>query len=97
MTMHDVIIIGGGVTGAGTARDCAMRGLKVLLFEKGSPGGATTASSSHLIHGGLRYLLYDRLTTHTTCWDSGHIIRIAAPLLKRLPVIWPAMDLSRRG
>ena len=87
--MHDVIIIGGGVTGAGTARDCAMRGLKVLLFEKGSPGGATTASSTHLIHGGLRYLLYDRLTTHTTCWDSGHIIRIAAPLLKRLPVIWP--------
>ena len=86
---HDVIVIGGGVTGAGVARDCAMRGLKTLLFEKGSPGEATTASSTHLIHGGLRYLLYDRLTTHTTCWDSGHIIRIAAPLLKRLPILWP--------
>ena len=87
--MYDVIVIGGGITGAGTARDCAMRGLKTLLLERASPGGATTASSSHLIHGGLRYLLYDRLTTHTTCWDSGHIIRIAGPLLTRLPILWP--------
>lgn len=86
---YDVIIIGGGVTGAGTARDCAMRGLRTLLLEKGAPGAATTASSTHLIHGGLRYLLYDRLTTHTTCWDSGHITRIAGPLLTRLPLLWP--------
>ncbi|MHB2025297.1 MAG: FAD-dependent oxidoreductase [Elusimicrobiota bacterium] len=51
---YDVIIIGGGITGAGTARDCAMRGLKTLLIERGRPGGQTTASSTHLIHGGLR-------------------------------------------
>lgn len=87
--MYDVIVIGGGITGAGTARDCAMRGLKTLLLERASAGGATTASSSHLIHGGLRYLLYDRLTTHTTCWDSGHIVRIARRLLTRLPILWP--------
>jgi len=50
---------------------------------------ATTAASSHLIHGGLRYLLYDRLTTQTTCWDSGNILRIAGPRLQRLPILWP--------
>lgn len=85
----DVVVVGGGVTGAGVARDCAMRGLRTLLLERGKPGMATTVSSTHLIHGGLRYLLYDRLTTHTTCWDSGHIIRIARPLLHRLPIVWP--------
>lgn len=86
---YDVLVVGGGVTGAGVARDCAMRGLKTLLVEKGKPAMATTVSSTHLIHGGLRYLLYDRMTTHTTCWDSGHIIRIAQPLLHRLPIVWP--------
>lgn len=96
-TEYDVIVVGGGVTGAGIARDCAMRGLKTLLVEKGKPGRATTASSTHLIHGGLRYLLYDRLTTHTTCWDSGHIIRIAGPLLTRLPILWPVYDGHSHG
>lgn len=87
--MYDVIIIGGGITGAGILRDLTLRGLKVLLVEKGRPAHGTTVNSSHLIHGGLRYLLYDRLTTHTTCWDSGHILRIARPLLTRLPILWP--------
>lgn len=95
--MYDAIVVGGGVTGAGTARDCAMRGLKTLLIERGSPGAATTASSTHLIHGGLRYLLYDRLTTHATCWDSGHILRIAAPLLSRLPILWPVYEGQSHG
>jgi glycerol-3-phosphate dehydrogenase len=93
----DVVVIGGGVTGAGTARDCAMRGLKTLLLERGAPGRGTTAASTHLIHGGLRYLLYDRLTTHTTCWDSGHIVRIARPLLRRLPILWPVYRGHSRG
>ena len=93
----DVIVIGGGVTGAGVARDCAMRGLRTLLLERGKPGLATTGNSTHLIHGGLRYLLYDRLTTHTTCWDSGHIVRIARPLLRRLPILWPVYDGHTHG
>lgn len=97
MTGYDVVIIGGGITGAGTARDCAMRGLKTLLVERGKPAMATTVSSTHLIHGGLRYLLYDRLTTHTTCWDSGHIIRIARPLLTRLPILWPVYRGHQHG
>ena len=52
----DVVIIGGGIIGAGIARDAAMRGLSVALFEKADYGGGTTAGSTRLIHGGLRYL-----------------------------------------
>jgi glycerol-3-phosphate dehydrogenase len=88
-SVYDVIVIGSGATGSGVARDCAMRGLRTCVIERGEPGMGTTVTSTHLIHGGLRYLLYDRLTTHTTCWDSGHIVRIARPLLHRLPILWP--------
>jgi glycerol-3-phosphate dehydrogenase len=52
----DVIIIGGGITGASVAYDAASRGLKVALFEKKDFSGATSAATSKLIHGGLRYL-----------------------------------------
>jgi glycerol-3-phosphate dehydrogenase len=96
-TPFDAIVIGGGITGAGVLRDLALRGYRGLLLEKEDLGAATTASSSHLIHGGLRYLLYDRLTTHATCWDSGHITRIARPLLTRLPILWPVYRDHRRG
>ncbi len=93
----DVAVIGGGVTGAGVARDAALRGLKVALVERAEPGGATTSASTHLIHGGVRYLLYDRLTTHATCWDSGHIVRTAGDLLRRLPIVWPVYKGHSRG
>jgi glycerol-3-phosphate dehydrogenase len=86
---YDVLIIGGGITGAGALRDCALRGLKAICIEKATPGQATTAASTHLIHGGIRYLLYDRLTTHTTAWDAGNIVRIAGDMLHRTPILWP--------
>ena len=94
---YDVVVIGGGVTGSGVARDAALRGLKVALVERGKPGGGTTAASTHSIHGGVRYLLYDRLTTHATCWDSGHIVRTAPELLTRLPIVWPVYKGHARG
>ena len=53
---YDVIVVGGGITGACVARDAAMRGLSVALVEKGDFACATTSASSKLIHGGLRYL-----------------------------------------
>ena len=93
----DVIVVGGGVTGAGVARDAALRGLTVALVERGAPGCGTTAASTHLIHGGMRYLLYDRLTTHETCWDCGHIVRTAGDLLTRLPIVWPVYRDHARG
>jgi glycerol-3-phosphate dehydrogenase len=52
----DLLVIGGGINGAGIARDAAGRGLKVLLVERGDLAGATSSASSKLIHGGLRYL-----------------------------------------
>jgi glycerol-3-phosphate dehydrogenase len=52
----DVIVIGAGINGAGIARDAAMRGLKVLLLDKGDISSGTTSWSGRLIHGGLRYL-----------------------------------------
>ncbi len=53
---YDLCIIGGGINGAGIARDAAGRGLSVLLVEKGDLAGATSSASTKLIHGGLRYL-----------------------------------------
>src|SRR5207247_2490295 len=52
----DVLVIGGGITGAGIARDAALRGLRTALVDKGDFAGATSSRSSRLIHGGLRYL-----------------------------------------
>jgi glycerol-3-phosphate dehydrogenase len=54
--IHDCLVIGGGINGAGIARDAAGRGLSVLLVEKADLASATSSSSSKLIHGGLRYL-----------------------------------------
>lgn len=53
---YDVVVIGGGVNGAATARDAALRGLSVLLIEKNDFAGGTTSWSTRLVHGGLRYL-----------------------------------------
>jgi len=57
-TDYDVIVIGGGINGAATARDAALRGLKTLLIDKGDFASGTTSWSSRLVHGGLRYLEY---------------------------------------
>ena len=52
----DIAVIGGGIAGAGIARDGALRGLRVILFEKNTFGSGTSSKSSKLIHGGIRYL-----------------------------------------
>jgi glycerol-3-phosphate dehydrogenase len=54
--IFDLVVIGGGITGAGIARDAAMRGMKTALIEKGDFASGTSSKSSKLIHGGLRYL-----------------------------------------
>ena len=53
---YDLIIIGGGITGAGIALDAALRGISTILFEKGDFASGTSSKSTKLIHGGLRYL-----------------------------------------
>jgi glycerol-3-phosphate dehydrogenase len=85
----DVIVLGGGVNGLGTARDCAQRGLRVLLLEKGDLAAGASGASSGMIHGGPRYLLTGRRVTELACRDSGFIQRLAPHLLFRIPFLLP--------
>ncbi|MGE0325781.1 MAG: glycerol-3-phosphate dehydrogenase/oxidase [Polyangiaceae bacterium] len=85
----DVAVIGGGVNGTGVARDCALRGLRVALFERNDLAFGASGNSSGMIHGGPRYLTYDPDVTYTSCLDSGHIQRIAPHLLFRIPFLTP--------
>ncbi len=89
MSGYDVIVIGGGVNGTGTARDCAGRGLKTLLVEKNDFSSGTSGASTSMIHGGLRYLRTDVKTTKLSCLDSGYIQKIAPHLLWRIPFLLP--------
>lgn len=85
----DIAIIGGGVNGAGIARDAAQRGLRVALIEREDWGAGTTGGSTRMIHGGLRYLLYDVPTTRVSNEDAGRIRRIAPHITWRIPFLWP--------
>jgi glycerol-3-phosphate dehydrogenase len=71
------------------ARDAALRGLRVALFERNDIAFGASGNSSGMIHGGPRYLTYDPDVTHTSCLDSGHIQRIAPHLLFRIPFLVP--------
>jgi glycerol-3-phosphate dehydrogenase len=87
----DLIVIGGGVNGAGVARDAAGRGASVLLLEAGDLASGTSSKSTKLVHGGLRYLEYgefglvrEALTEREVLWEiAPHIVR---PLRFVLPV-----------
>ncbi|MBX3184360.1 MAG: glycerol-3-phosphate dehydrogenase/oxidase [Polyangiaceae bacterium] len=85
----DVVVIGGGVNGTGVARDAALRGLRVALFEKNDLAFGASGNSSGMIHGGPRYLTYDPDVTYSSCLDSGHIQAIAPHLLFRVPFLMP--------
>ena len=80
----DLLIVGGGVNGAGIARDATGRGLKVLLCEKGDLAGATSSASSKLIHGGLRYLEYYEFRLVREALLEREVLLAVAPHL-----IWP--------
>jgi len=86
---YDLIVVGGGINGCGIARDAAMRGLDVALFEKNDFSTGATWASSGLIHGGLRYLSNDPRVTKKSSYDSGHIQQIAPHLLFRVPFLFP--------
>jgi len=89
MREYDVIVVGGGVNGTGIARDLAIRGLRVCLIEKKDLANGASGANSGMIHGGLRYMLYDIDTTRHSCLDSGYIQKIAPHLLFRIPFIMP--------
>ena len=93
----DLVVIGGGVNGTGIARDAAMRGLSVVLVEKRDWAAGSSGANSGMIHGGLRYLLFDRTVTYQSSLDSGYIQRIAPHLLFRIPFLFPLAHRNEEG
>jgi glycerol-3-phosphate dehydrogenase len=85
----DVVVIGAGVNGTGVARDFAMRGVRVALFERNDIGFGASGNSSGMIHGGPRYLTENPSVTASSCRDSGYIQAIAPFLLFRIPFLMP--------
>src|SRR2546430_10867221 len=94
---HGVIVVGGGVTGAGVARDLSQRCVSVLLLEKGDWGAGTTGSSSWMIHGGPRYLEFDWNTTKLSTQDAGYIVTIARNLVYRVVFLIPVLPHDRNN
>jgi len=87
---YDLVVIGGGINGTGIARDAAQRGLKVLLLEKTDFGAGTSAYSSRLIHGGLRYLAnleFDLV--RESLRERELLLKNAPHLVKPLPLAIP--------
>ena len=94
----DILIIGGGITGAGIARDAAMRGLKVALVEKKDFASGTSSKSSKLIHGGLRYLEQgDFKLVFEACHERKILTHIAPHLVKPIQFIIPIYRGGFRG
>lgn len=90
----DILIIGGGINGAGIARDAAGRGASVLLLEQGDLAGATSSASSKLIHGGLRYLEHYKFGLVREALAEREVLwRIAPHLVSPLRFVMP----HRRG
>src|SRR5690349_2636995 len=86
----DVLVIGGGIVGAGIARDAAMRGLRVGLIEQHDFAFGTSSRSSRLLHGGLRYLAQGRIGLVREASVEKKIIHHIAPhLAQPLPFIFP--------
>jgi glycerol-3-phosphate dehydrogenase len=87
----DLLVIGGGIVGAGIAEAASAHGLDVALVDKGDFGGATSSASSKLIHGGLRYLrLGDVGLVREAHHERRVLMRVVAPhLVRRLPFLFP--------
>ena len=87
----DVLVIGGGITGAGIALDAASRGLRTGVVEMGDWASGTSTWSSKLIHGGLRYLYQlDFALVHEALTERGRLLETTAPhLVKAQPFLWP--------
>ncbi|GAB4482935.1 MAG: glycerol-3-phosphate dehydrogenase/oxidase [Anaerolineales bacterium] len=93
----DVIVIGGGINGSAIARDAALRGLKVLVLEKEDISSGTSAWSTRLIHGGLRYLEYfEFYLVRESLAERERLLRNAPHLVKPLGMAFPFYKQNRR-
>jgi glycerol-3-phosphate dehydrogenase len=86
----DLLVIGGGITGAGIARDAALRGIRVALVDKGDFASGTSSHSSRLIHGGIRYLEHgDFRLVFEASRERRVLLHIAPHLVRPLPFLFP--------
>jgi glycerol-3-phosphate dehydrogenase len=94
----DVLVIGGGITGAGIALDAATRGLTVALAEKDDFAAGTSGRSSRLVHGGLRYLEHGELgLVRESLRERGTLYRLAPHLVRPVPMYMLAGSRRRRA
>jgi len=94
--VFDIAIVGGGITGAGVARDAALRGLRVALVERDDFASGTSSRSSRLVHGGVRYLEHGHLRlVFEASRERRILLRIAPHLVRPLAFTWPVYQGAR--
>src|SRR5205823_4583987 len=92
----DLLAVGGGINGAGVARDAARRGLRVALVEKEDFGYGTTGRSTRLVHGGLRYLaMYDFGLVRESLVERERLLENARHLVRAIRFLVPFYDGQR--
>jgi glycerol-3-phosphate dehydrogenase len=97
-TSFDVAVIGAGINGAGIARDAALRGLRVIVLDQNDLCSGTSAASSRLIHGGLRYLEYGEIPlVFESLRERITLRKIAAHLIRPLRICIPVYEGAKRG
>ena len=95
---YDLLLVGGGITGACVAWDAASRGLRVALVEKSDFGGATSAATSKLIHGGLRYLKNFELSIVRESLAERRLMEVLAPhLVHPFPFLIPTYRFGKNN
>lgn len=95
---YDMVVIGGGINGAGIARDASLRGLKVLLLEARDFGSGTSSWSTRLIHGGLRYLEYAEIhLVRESLHERTRLRKNAGHLVKPVRITIPIYKGGKRG
>jgi glycerol-3-phosphate dehydrogenase len=96
--VFDVAVIGAGINGCGIARDCALRGLRVVLLDQADIGSGTTAWSTRLIHGGLRYLEHAEFgLVRESLREREVLLRIAPHLVRPVRFLLPIYHEQRLG
>ena len=87
---YDLLVVGGGIQGAAVARDAALRGIRVLLLERGDLACGTSSRSSKLVHGGIRYLETGQLRlVREALRERALLLRLAPEFVRPLPFLIP--------
>src|SRR5438270_8843943 len=92
----DLLVLGGGITGAGVALDAALRGLRVALVDNGDFASGTSSVSSKLVHGGLRYLEHGEFRlVYEALHERARLLRNAPHLVRPLRFVLPFFEGDR--